>query len=589
MNLLNIFEFIVLSSLIGSVIMLLILIIKRIFRNKLNSTFHYYIWLILLLKLILPFGPQTTFNISNLYENSYIRTSTNENTQKSQIASTKQLDNLNLGNSASTGNINPTNKSVINNYMNMPLKNKVNIKRVLCFIWLSGMALLIGIFFTGYKKLIEIVKISIRNIDVTHKEILYNCMKNMNIRTKVDLFYSSEISSPSLCGFLKPKILIPVKVAANVTDEEFKYILMHELTHLKNKDAFINWVITLLSMIYWFNPILLYGFHKMRQDREFSCDSRVISCLNKGENVHYGNALIRVLELAKSSDRLVGITPMVMNRLEIKRRIIMISKYKKLNIKGILFGTVAFVIIGGLGIALNTSNLQPDKNIVSATTLQTKTPVTTPKSPVNNTSSLSASTVTKNSSSNVSKPIVPFSSDIVIYNSHPNEAYPSGMTVTDVAAIINDKLVKEGLRSRFIKNATTISDYNNSYQISRDLITKNIKSYSNTILIDIHRDETQITDSSTRKIMFILTQKNPRYVATKKFTDDLMLNIKSSKAVNSGIRLYDYGISYYNQDLSNYSELIEIGNNKSSDSDIDACVKALLSALKNTQLVSSNK
>jgi len=589
MDLLNIFKVIVLSSLICSVIVLIILIIKKIFRNKLNSTFHYYVWLILLLKLIIPFGPQTPFNISTLYDNSYIQTSTNENTQKSQISFLKQLDNSSSGNSVSINNFKPADKIAINGAMNIPLESKINISKILCFIWLLGMTLLIGILLTGHKKLKKIVRSSIKNTNDTHKEILYTCMKVMNIKTKVALSYSREISSPSLCGCINPKILIPSKVAANISDEEFKYILMHELAHLKKKDIFINWVITLLSVIYWFNPILLYGFRKMRQDCEFSCDSGVISYLGKGENVHYGNALIRVLELTSGGNRLVGTTPMVMNRLEIKRRIIMISKYKKLNIKGLLLGTVVVIIIGGLGIVLNTSNLEPNKNIASATTLQAKTPVTTPKGAINNTSNVSTTATSINTSKVNTNPTVPFTSNIVIYNSHPDEAYSSGMKVTDVAAIINDKLVKEGLSSHFIKSATTISDYNKSYQISRDLITKNVKSYSNTILLDIHRDETQITDSSTRKMMFILTQKNPRYVATKKFTDSLMINIKSSKAVTSGLYLYDYGISYYNQDLSNYSALIELGNNKSSDTDIEICVNALVSALKNTQRVSPSK
>ena len=182
----------------------------------------------------------------------------------------------------------------------------------------------------------------------------------MNIKTKVELSYSSKISSPSLCGMIKPKILIPVSVAANVCDEEFKYIIMHELTHLKNKDIFINWVITLLSIIYWFNPILLYGFHKMRQDCEFSCDGQAISYLDEGKNIQYGNAIIRVLELAGNSNRLIGTTSMVMKNSEIKRRIIMISKYKRVNIKNILLGTLIVVIIGGMGIAINTSKLQTE-------------------------------------------------------------------------------------------------------------------------------------------------------------------------------------------------------------------------------------
>ena len=54
----------------------------------------------------------------------------------------------------------------------------------------------------------------------------------------------------------------------------------------------------------------------------------------------------------------MGTTSMVLNRLEMKRRIIMISKYKKINIKSILLGTVIVFIIGGFGIAINTSKSQ---------------------------------------------------------------------------------------------------------------------------------------------------------------------------------------------------------------------------------------
>ena len=78
MDLLNIFEMFLLSSLIGSVIVLMILIIKGLFRNKLNATFHYYLWLILLIKLIIPVGPQTPLSITNLYDHLYVQETTNE-------------------------------------------------------------------------------------------------------------------------------------------------------------------------------------------------------------------------------------------------------------------------------------------------------------------------------------------------------------------------------------------------------------------------------------------------------------------------------------------------------------------------------
>ena len=131
---------ILLSSLIGSVIVLMILIIKGIFKNKLNSTFHYYIWLILILKLIIPVGPQTPLNISNIYENFYVQSTTNENTQ---INSSKQLEITNLDSSTSI-NTSLQDSNVINSPINIPLKSQVNIEKVFCFIWILGILILIG-------------------------------------------------------------------------------------------------------------------------------------------------------------------------------------------------------------------------------------------------------------------------------------------------------------------------------------------------------------------------------------------------------------------------------------------------------------
>ncbi|MBU3092168.1 M56 family metallopeptidase [Clostridium sp. CF011] len=586
MDFLNIFEMIVLPSLIGSIIVLMILIFKGIFRNKLNFTFHYYIWLILIIKLIIPFGPQTPLNISNLYENFHVQGTTNKSTQITQSNSSKELTNATLSNPISISAMHPSNKSVISKANRIPLNHKVNIEKVFCFIWILGTSLSIAILVTGYKKLKDIVGTSIKNINSTHREILNKCKKAMNIRTEVELSYSQKINSPSLCGLIKPKILIPVSVAANIGDEEFKYIIMHELTHLKNKDIFINYAITLLSIIYWFNPLLLYAFHKMREDCEISCDGQVISYLGASENLQYGNTIIKVLELAGKSNRLIGTTSMVLNSFEIKRRIIMISKYRKINFKGILLGTVVFVIIGGLGIAINTSNIISDKNIVKATTLQVKTPVITSKSTVKNTPNTASAAIIKKSTSDNTDSIVPFSADIVIYNSHADEAYPSGMKVSDVGALLSNKLVKEGFNSHFIK-CDPPADYNKSYQAARALITKNVKQYSNTILIDIHSNILENEKSNARKMVFQFTKRNPRYKANKKFVDSLLGNIKTSKEVKSEMYFYQFGISYFNEDLSNNSTVIELGNNISSDSDIEVCVNALVSALKNTQKTSS--
>lgn len=174
----------------------------------------------------------------------------------------------------------------------------------------------------------------------------------------------------------------------------------------------------------------------------------------------------------------------------------------------------------------------------------------------------------------------PFSSstEIVIYNSHAHEDYPSGMKVTDVSGLINKNLAKEGLNSRVLK-CDAPSDYAKAYDVTRDLIIKNVKDYSTKVLLDIHRDMTKNDTVHTKEIKFILTTENPHYKENKEFADLLLTEFEKYNEIKSNVIKYKKGVSYFNQDLSGKSLVIEIGNNMSSDSDIDTCVNTLVSAL----------
>ena len=188
-----------------------------------------------------------------------------------------------------------------------------------------------------------------------------------------------------------------------------------------------------------------------------------------------------------------------------------------------------------------------------------------------------------------SKSMAPFSSPIVIYNSHGDEEYSSGMNVTDLGSLINDKLNKEGLKSSFIKFDPPI-EYAKAYEVTRDVITKNVKDYSDTMLLDIHRDVASASSLDTKKIMFVLVKESPRYEANKKFANLVLKEIENSSSndIKASIVEYNKGVLHFNQDLSNHSLLIEIGNDKSSHSDIEKCTVSLVSALKNIHSVSLN-
>lgn len=124
---------------------------------------------------------------------------------------------------------------------------------------------------------------------------------------------------------------------------------MHELCHLKSKDAVVNWIISILKVLYWFNPIILLGLKSMQNECELVCDSKVLVYLKNTENFEYGATIINIAKLINEKNwipKVAGVTSMAMNKSELKRRILMISRNKKINKKGLLLGLIIVLAFG---------------------------------------------------------------------------------------------------------------------------------------------------------------------------------------------------------------------------------------------------
>lgn len=71
-----------------------------------------------------------------------------------------------------------------------------------------------------------------------------------------DLRPSPVATSPSVCGLLRPTILIPQNLVQKVNTEQFMTVLLHELIHIKRGDLWVSFSQTVLQIIYFYNPLL---------------------------------------------------------------------------------------------------------------------------------------------------------------------------------------------------------------------------------------------------------------------------------------------------------------------------------------------
>ncbi|MEA4933843.1 MAG: M56 family metallopeptidase, partial [Lawsonibacter sp.] len=86
-----------------------------------------------------------------------------------------------------------------------------------------------------------------------------------------NVFETDAITSPFVCGLIKPRIYLPVGLPV----PERGYVLLHERTHIRRRDYLVKPLAFLALSTHWFNPVMWLSFRLMCRDMEMSCDERV--------------------------------------------------------------------------------------------------------------------------------------------------------------------------------------------------------------------------------------------------------------------------------------------------------------------------
>jgi beta-lactamase regulating signal transducer with metallopeptidase domain len=88
---------------------------------------------------------------------------------------------------------------------------------------------------------------------------------------------SDRVTAPVAFGVLHPTILLPATNLSQLSEQELKVILAHELAHFRRGDLWVNWAQILLQAIWWFNPLLWMLNPALRKVREDCCDDLLLA------------------------------------------------------------------------------------------------------------------------------------------------------------------------------------------------------------------------------------------------------------------------------------------------------------------------
>jgi len=321
-------------SVSGALLLLLILGLKPLYKNKFSKRWQYYIWIVVALRFLLPFTPDNAI-VGSLFEKFDTAAITNEIPASPNVPVP-----------AGTGNNKAepiqTNREITTAAMREPFNKYV----CLFFIW-SALALVLFVRkVTVYQGFIQYIKAGNKEIsDIKILNLLSDCEEKLHIKTRVELSCNPLVASPMQIGFFRPRIILPV---GELEDKELSYIFVHELTHYKQKDMFYKWLIQIVVCAHWFNPFVYLLEKEVNKSCELSCDEKVISVLDDTARREYGDTLISFLKsnnLYKSSLASVTLSE---GAEQIKERLGAIMNFKsKTKTIRVLTGILTLFILSG--------------------------------------------------------------------------------------------------------------------------------------------------------------------------------------------------------------------------------------------------
>jgi beta-lactamase regulating signal transducer with metallopeptidase domain len=115
------------------------------------------------------------------------------------------------------------------------------------------------------------------------------------LRRGVAILESAAVEVPTVIGWLKPLILLPMSTISALKPEEIEMLLAHELAHIRRHDFFVNLMQTAVETLMFYHPAVWWMSHRIRIEREHCCDDMAIETC--GSALRYARALTHLEEL----------------------------------------------------------------------------------------------------------------------------------------------------------------------------------------------------------------------------------------------------------------------------------------------------
>lgn len=332
------------TSLLGSLAILAMLVLKPLWRERYRAKTRCWLWLALAVFLLLP----VDFSVKN----APVQAEPPKDytlfvgTDKTTIQST---DNL-FGDMAEKSGQSPA--QVRDTIIQRPVTNPeqkttryIPVTTILFYGYLAGAAAFLlyqGVSYALFRRTVRRWKRDVARAD--YAAMLSDTARDLGVSAP-EMIVCEAISTPAVTGLLRPRLLLPHE---HYDVQELRYILRHELCHLKRRDMLLKLVLLAANAMHWFNPVVYLMLRQADEDIELACDSAATDGLELPERAAYSRTLLAAVQ---SSVRALPATTCFGGTVErLKRRITNVLGAQKKRGLGVVALVLALTLTAGCAV-----------------------------------------------------------------------------------------------------------------------------------------------------------------------------------------------------------------------------------------------
>lgn len=145
--------------------------------------------------------------------------------------------------------------------------------------------------------------------------------KQIKLTKTPRLLISLKAEVPMAIGWLKPVVLLPATMVTGLNAAQLEMLILHELAHIRRHDYLVNFLQTLIELLFFFHPSVHWIGKQMRNEREYCSDD--IAVQHCGDAIAYAHTLTDTASLcAKNHFHTIPTMAMAASGGDLKERVL---------------------------------------------------------------------------------------------------------------------------------------------------------------------------------------------------------------------------------------------------------------------------